>query len=86
MLTSTSASSNVGSPDHNDDKQEEEYFVLPHVKLASLLSGKVEEDVTERMDQLQEYEGQAQDDVDQVIRTDDLTKFGADDVDGFTPT
>ena len=75
----------MASPYHDDDQQEEEDLVLPHVELASLLPGEVEQDVAERVDQLQEDEDQAQDDVDQVVRTDDLPEFGADDVDGFAP-
>jgi hypothetical protein len=62
-------------PDHDDDEEEEEDFVFPHVQLAGLLSGAAEEDIAEGMDQLQEEERQTEDKIDQVVRSDDLSKF-----------
>jgi hypothetical protein len=47
------------------------------------LAVKVEEDVTERMHQLQEDEGRAEDEVDTEIRSNDLFQFGFDGVENF---
>ena len=57
----------VGSPDHDDDEQEEEDLILSHVELAGLVAVVAEQGGADGVDQLAEDEGQTEDEVDPVV-------------------
>jgi hypothetical protein len=67
-------------PDHDDDEEKEEDFIFSHVQLAGLLSGTAEEDQAEGLNKLEEEEGQAEDEIDQIVRTDDLSNLLAKEI------
>ena len=64
-------------PDHDDDEQEEEDLVLPHVQLAGRVAvAGGEEEGAQGRGQPQDHEGQGQKDVEGVVGAKELPQVG----------
>lgn len=62
-------------PDHDDDEQEEQNLILPHIQLTILGVILAENPFTHRPSQFQPQKGHTQQDIDEIIRPKKLSEL-----------